>query len=84
MTLSKEEHVEALTKTLSLNYDMPEEFAKGVAEFLYEEGYRKQVEGRWIKIRLSSIVCSSCGYTAWDYHVTNYCPRCGAQMSKED
>jgi hypothetical protein len=36
--------VKELTNTLVLNYDMPEAFAKGLAEFLYDEGYRKSRE----------------------------------------
>lgn len=51
-----------------------------IASVLYNAGYRKQVEGEWIKKGLSSIVCSNCDYMAWDYHRTQYCPNCGAKM----
>ena len=85
MILSKEDHIETLTKTLHLNYDVPEEFAKDLAEFLYEEGYRKLVEAKWIKLRMASIVCSSCGYMHNHPNSrSEFCPKCGAQMSKED
>lgn len=58
-----------------------------IAERLYEMGYRKQIEGEWIK-RNHSCYCSICGgehgfaFTTGSAH--NYCPNCGAHMRKED
>ena len=92
----KDQQIEALTNTLTLNYDMPEEFAKGLAEFLYDEGYRKALEGKWIFHNWAGqdyYRCSCCGH---DYQLhpmwTNYdverfihfCSACGAKIIKEN
>lgn len=45
--MTKEQHIEAFNNTLLMNYDMPEEFTKGLSEFLYDEGYRLETEGKW-------------------------------------
>ena len=79
--MTKDQHIEALTKTLTLNYDMPEEFAKGLAEFLYDEGYRKLEETQRTMHVGSRHVCSNCGELA---SMENYCSRCGAQVIKEN
>lgn len=44
----RDQQIKALTNTLTSNYDMPEEFAKGLAEFLYDEGYHRVPEGEWV------------------------------------
>lgn len=75
--------VKELTNTLYLNYDLPKEFAEGLAEFLYGEGYRKVVEGKWIKFYDEGYECSSCGtlfITNMAIEKSKYCPRCGAYM----
>jgi hypothetical protein len=42
--MNKEKQIEEMAKLLHLNYDMPYEFSKGLAEFLFDEGYRKASE----------------------------------------
>lgn len=42
--MTKDKQIEEMAKLLHLNYDMPLEFAEGLAEFLIEEGYRKAYE----------------------------------------
>ena len=40
--------------------------------------------GRWVSVEGGSFYeCSNCGYLT-DYHLSNYCPNCGAKMDKED
>ena len=47
------------------------------AEKLYDAGYRKQVEGEWVKYG-SGFYCSLC--TCTQEKKTNFCPNCGAHM----
>lgn len=57
-----------------------------LAEALYNEGYRKQIEGEWVvKFRStfpqyepSEYECSICRYKGTVLH--KYCPNCGARM----
>lgn len=59
-----------------------------IAEFLYEQGYRKQSEGEWVeKYQILSYVeddvdvyyeCSVCGCNS--HGQSPYCPNCGAKM----
>lgn len=95
---SKASQIEALTKTIHLNFDCPEEFAKSMAEFLFEEGYRKVIEGKWIKDKTQErddgetydYCCSICGFGAIPDSCgncsvfTKYCHGCGAVMSTGD
>ena len=46
------------------------------AESLCNAGYRKQVEGEWVKYG-SGFYCSLC--TCTQEKKTNYCPECGAR-----
>lgn len=62
--MTREEFVKDLSKTLCLNYDMPEEFAIGLAEFLYDEDYRK--------IDTSDNQKSSCTYKPIDNRTKKY------------
>ena len=67
-------------------------FTHFVANKLYNAGYRKQSEGKWIKVAayndgvLNTAKCSVCGtyqhVGLWDYHP--YCPHCGAKMEGGD
>ena len=89
------DQVKELFDTLMCNYDFPEEFAAGLAEFLYDEGYRGQKEGRWLFTDYGGISyyqCSCCGYeferpltyTRDDVNkYRKYCAHCGARMFKE-
>lgn len=44
--MNREQQVQELTRTMLLNYDCTEDYAKDVAEFLYDEGYRKIDESK--------------------------------------
>ena len=62
------------------------------AENLYNAGYRKQIEGEWETETTNWVYdvkrtyCSNCRKSAifdsfmGKYHLTNYCPNCGAKM----
>ena len=56
----------------------------GVAETLYNAGYRKQSKGEWIDAdpngHLYRFTCSLCGKTKLGKG-TPFCPNCGAKMS---
>ena len=79
--MNTDQRIEALTNTLTSNYDMPEEFAKGLAEFLYDEGYRLVSEATRTLHVGSKHICSNCGELA---SMENYCSRCGAKVIKEN
>lgn len=87
--MNEDHQIEALTNTLTSNYDMPEEFAKGLAEFLYDEGYRLAVKGTWIPagdFHDDFVDCSNCGQ---GYHrevaaLIKFCNACGAEMVKAE
>lgn len=72
-----------LFDTLCFNYDFPEEFATGLAEFLYEEGYKKQTVGTWEYYTPTMMECSACKRHV-PRHQYKYCPHCGSIMSKEN
>lgn len=85
--------IKELTNTIHLNYDCSLEFSKGLAEFLFDEGYRKVLEGKWIKTKewyfdeyaqssyqRDRYKCSVCGRT--EQHREPYC-HCGTKMDKE-
>ena len=85
--------VKELTNTLVLNYDMPEDFAKGLAEFLYDEDYRKVVKGKWLFHSYNGIdyyKCSCCGTeyplpSTWNISAVlqfvKFCSYCGATIT---
>ena len=84
MTTDKQiEHIDELAKTLYLNYDMPIPFAKSVAEFLYEEGYRELRQGKWLDLDPIKWECSICHYKVERWNNTPYCPSCGAKMEEK-
>ena len=47
--MEREKQIEEMAQLIYLNYDCPLEFAEGMAEFLYDEGYRK-LEGEWVSV----------------------------------
>ena len=63
-----------------------------IAAMLYNAGYRKQSEGEWETETTNWVYdvkrtyCSNCRKSAifdsfmGKYHLTNYCPNCGAKM----
>lgn len=80
------ETTEQIARDAHCGYPSPRMYAKD----LYWHGYRKQIEGEWIK-HPASYECTACkeefcveGYaedydpiTDWDLH---FCPNCGAKM----
>lgn len=77
--------IKELFDTLSFNYDFPEEFAKGLAEFLYDEGYTRVPKGEWLcysNDRISGWLCSNC--KKYSTGRRYFCSECGAKMSKEN
>lgn len=61
--------------------------------YLYEAGYRRQIEGRWEEFEGECFICSECakvfglGSTATIHDVKRvwkYCPNCGAQMRGDE
>jgi hypothetical protein len=65
ITMSRDEQGEEMAKLLHLNYDMPYEFSKGLAEFLFDEGYAKASEVALEAVdnfqsRLRNIFCTMC------------------------
>lgn len=62
-----------------------------IAEFLVNAGYRKQGEntdevrhGHWLRYGYDGLQCSLCGAVNNNYINNNYCPNCGARMTKGD
>jgi hypothetical protein len=57
------------------------------AQYLYEKGYRKQREGKWIKATpCSQEYCNQCGLTPKTIFgkLPPFCPNCGAKMKGEN
>ena len=49
-------------------------------EALYNAGYRKERQGKWIRSGMNTPKCSLCHQYSYDFG--NYCPNCGARMMK--
>ena len=87
--MSKEKRIEELRGLLWLNpyVKLGSHNAHMLAQYLTNEGYRKQSEGEWLeqvrvlkegKPLLRHYKCNLCGvYLATQ---ANYCPNCGAKM----
>lgn len=95
--MSREKQIEEITKiTCPAYHRNKEKKCAGIqecdmkclhylrCESLYNEGYRKQVEGEWIWTEKGEAdcekywVCSAC--KEHDFVKTKYCPNCGARM----
>ena len=79
------DQIKELFDTLCFNYDFPEEFAAGLAEFLYEEGCKKVPKGKWLYYsdeRISGWLCNCC--KKYSTGKRYYCPECGARMGGID
>lgn len=51
-----------------------------------ERNDKTRLEGHWIYhacIREDLLECSECGHLVEAYSIANYCPKCGAKMSKK-
>lgn len=58
-----------------------------IADELYKKGYRKERQGEWVFNRGQApneplYFCSLCGEGGSEYGRDNYCPNCGAHMTK--
>ena len=90
--MSKEKQIEEMSGFVgqAINHNcwlsderMEEIDMKGVAEELYNAGYRKQSEGWWIQKGncFMTYACSVCGSSVdYAYQKTSFCPKCGAKM----
>ena len=93
--MTKEKQIEEMTRSLLLKHHGIECFCNCTpcgkcssyyySETLYNEGYRKQMEGEWIAkpIMIRSpfarnYYCSVCKYEPID--IGSFCPNCGAKM----
>lgn len=55
----------------------------GLTRELFDDGYRKQSEGEWIKPSMySEDICSKCGKSPKIFFglLSPFCPNCGAKM----
>ena len=75
--------IDALATIGSTNHG----FGVWYAQALYNAGYRKQSDGKWVLVgygngRAIHWKCSECGYETLDVDNgdTNFCPNCGADM----
>lgn len=67
-------------------------FYMEIAGILVAEGYRKQIEGEWVKSKSGLYVCSVCDKTCpYDaqaddisYWECKFCPNCGARMKGDE
>lgn len=53
------------------------------AKIIYGLGYKKQVEGTWKYYSSTMMECSICQRHV-PHHRYDFCPHCGAKMSKEN
>lgn len=76
------EQVKELFDTLMCNYDFPEEFAAGLAEFIIDEEYSLIKHGTWKLYSSTMMECSNCKKHV-PYHRYKYCPHCGSKNIME-
>ena len=99
--MSREKQIEEMSGVVgqAINHNcwlsderMEEIDMKGVAEELYNAGYRKQSEGEWVKTQFvartgfytkKEFPCNQCGETfevVKGSELMHFCPNCGAKM----
>ena len=78
------EQIEEMAKALmkAINEKNGHTSMRGLAEALYNAGYRKQKEGEWLPTcdthpLVNKYACSCCGEESMR---GKYCPNCGAKM----
>ena len=88
--------IDAYVENVDVKHWYRDELDEGLAEHLYNAGYRKKKEGEWKQTieplgahDVDCVECSACG-DSWvldedfDYDVVkafwNFCPNCGAHM----
>lgn len=81
-----EEMAEAIFKNCHCGLFFSE--AEKIADFVInQQGYRKQIEGEWVKPSASSAeLCSECGRSPNMLFgiLPPYCPNCGAKMKGDE
>lgn len=89
----REKHIEEMTKDLcdieckGMKCNICDSYGceyRMKAEALYNAGYRKQIEGEWLRYGYDSMKCSLCGKVNTNYNHNNFCPNCGARMKGEN
>ena len=83
--MSKEKQIDEIAKALmdAINIKHGEAAMLGLAEIVYNAGYRKQSEGEWVKpSRYSEPICTICKKSPLQYFgmLPPFCPNCGAKM----
>ena len=84
--MSKEKQIEEMTETINDLYGADAMYygvdSYGIATALYNAGYRKQSEGKWIHDINNLYGCSNClgRETMPPKKLKPYCPNCGAKM----
>ena len=94
MCLSKEEQIEEMSRAMCFRNTCDVKSCLAVncettwaALALYNAGYRKRVEGKWIKrTKYSEAECDQCGRSPKLVFgmLPEYCPHCGAYMNVEE
>lgn len=83
--MSENKQIEELAATIHIHL-RSDAMSRALASFLYEEGWRKQSEGKWKFHKDGSGTCSECHITQkniWDYdNWQNFCGHCGAKMTR--
>lgn len=95
--MSREKQIEEIAKILLIDcegactdceyygrYDGSLCIPMRLANELYNAGYRKQIEGEWLRYGYDSMKCSLCGKVNTNYNHNNFCPNCGARMKGEN
>lgn len=88
--MSEEKQIEEMAKVIEqrCNRDCIPSCDECIAQTLYNAGYRKQSEGKWIEhphynyeggYSGANYECSNCHFDDC-YEETPYCPNCGAKM----
>jgi hypothetical protein len=71
--------IDTYIESVDVKHWYSDELDEGLAERLYNEGWRKQRKGEWTRYSTSMMECSVCKrHTA--YHRYKFCPHCGAKM----
>lgn len=84
--MNREKQIEEIAKIIIMydSVNSTEEDIVRCANHIYNKGYRKQLEGEWVKDEKSRTLhrCSKCGYGSYynGVRLGNFCCNCGARM----